>query len=411
MLSMVFCFNLSCLALTPQEFVDLAIETTTKYIDSNTQWTEEQVSIDMSDNLLDVDTYLNNNLINKLKSVVSLDVTTLNKVEYVEKKPIENQIFFNVSRERPLIVDLDMGSDVDDVCALSMVCAFDKLNLVDLKGVGLSVLGENDANISATRGFLKNANLSKTVPIGKNCSTNYDTSQYWDQMGGSGDSKTEVYDAVKLYRKILAESPNRVDIITTGYLTNIEGLLKSQADEYSNLNGIDLVREKCGQLYITGGAIDVNGLDNNFFVVSEAVQSSRYVNDNWPLTLVYFSSNVGGKLTTGQFLVDEDTQLQHSVTRCLRDFWYESGFDWYGGRAGWDAFVVFEALFGNDKEIGRITYVADTMTINPNGSNTFGTSNGNMTGRPCYRAILDTTDLNYYNTVMDSFLFYDALEH
>ena len=209
---------------------------------------------------------MNKNLINKLKSVVSLDVTNLTKVEYVEKKPIENQIFFNVSRERPLIVDLDMGSDVDDVCALSMVCAFDKLNLVDLKGVCLSVLGENDANISATRGFLKNANLSKTVPIGKNCSTNYDTSQYWDQMGGYGDSKTEVYDAVKLYRKILAESPNRVDIITTGYLTNIEGLLKSQADEYSNLNGIDLVREKCGQLYITGGAIDVNGLDNNFFV-------------------------------------------------------------------------------------------------------------------------------------------------
>ena len=66
------------------------------------------------------------------------------------------------------------------------------------------------------------------------------------------------------------------------------------------------------------------------FVVSEAVQSSRYVNDNWPLTLVYFSSNVGGKLTTGQFLVDADKQLQHSVTRCLRDFWYESGFDWYG---------------------------------------------------------------------------------
>ncbi|HPO90937.1 MAG TPA: hypothetical protein PLJ44_07485, partial [Victivallales bacterium] len=49
--------------------------------------------------------------------------------------------------------------------------------------------------------------------------------------------------AAKLYRKLLSSSPDKsVTIVTTGYLNNLKSLLESGSDEYSPLNGIELVK-------------------------------------------------------------------------------------------------------------------------------------------------------------------------
>ncbi|MBQ5875990.1 MAG: hypothetical protein IIW60_08995, partial [Alistipes sp.] len=140
----------------------------------------------------------------------------------------ENELFLNTSPNKPLILDVDFSTDVDDVCAVRIATALDDQGVIDLKCVGYSVRGEN--NLQAMRGMLLHEGKDD-VPIGRSSVDIPDTSPYWSLMTRHDDGKGEVMDAVKLYRKILAESKRRVDIITTGYVTNIELLLKSEPDE------------------------------------------------------------------------------------------------------------------------------------------------------------------------------------
>ena len=52
-------------------------------------------------------------------------------------------------------------------------------------------------------------------------------------------------DAVPLYRRLLAESPDSsVVVVSVGFSTNLGRLLESNADRYSPLDGIELVKRK-----------------------------------------------------------------------------------------------------------------------------------------------------------------------
>ena len=60
--------------------------------------------------------------------------------------------------------------------------------------------------------------------------------------------------AANLYRMILASQPDHsVSIVTTGYLNNLKALLQSGPDQYSPLNGMDLVRKKVKLWSCAGG--------------------------------------------------------------------------------------------------------------------------------------------------------------
>ena len=161
-----------------------------------------------------------------------------------------DELFLNTTPHKKMIVDVDMCTDVDDACALRIATALDDDGIIDLQGVAFSVNGPN--NLDALRGFLLHEG-KPDVLIGKSAVANPpEESPYWDLMAEYSDGKVDAYEAVKMYRKILAESDTPVDIVTTGYTTNIECLLKSEPDEYSELTGQELVKRKCGQLYVVG---------------------------------------------------------------------------------------------------------------------------------------------------------------
>ena len=167
-----------------------------------------------------------------------------------------DELYLNTTPGKEMILDVDMCTDVDDVCAVRIATALDDDGTIDLKGVAYSIVGKN--NLEALRGFLLYEN-KPDVLIGKSMANNPDESPYWDLMAAYNDGNVNAYEAVKMYRKILSESNTPVDIVTTGYTTNIEALLKSQPDEYSDLSGLELVKQKCGQLYIVG----VRGIKRN----------------------------------------------------------------------------------------------------------------------------------------------------
>lgn len=127
---------------------------------------------------------------------------------------------------KPVILDTDIGGDVDDACAVRIAGALDLAGVIDLKAVTMSANECNDMDIKGTDGLLKTQGITDVL-YGK-CETQIKTqSSYLDGLAKYSDDNYEIYDSVKLWRKIIAESDRPVDICTTGYMMNLANFCKS----------------------------------------------------------------------------------------------------------------------------------------------------------------------------------------
>ena len=140
-----------------------------------------------------------------------------------------------------MIVDVDMCTDVDDACALRIATALDDDGIIDLQGVAFSVNGYN--NLDALRGFLPSRRQARCIDRKSAVANPPEESPYWDLMAEYSDGKVDAYEAVKCTAKYSPKAIPPVDIVTTGYTTNIECLLKSEPDEYSELTGRNSSKE------------------------------------------------------------------------------------------------------------------------------------------------------------------------
>lgn len=301
-------------------------------------------------------------------------------------------LYINNVPGKEIIIDVDMSTDVDDVCALSIACALDSLEVITLSAVGISVNSSDGTHIEALEGLLDSYN-KKDVPIGTCTGEFIDTSPYWNTLSDYKIVDHDIMNAVSLYRKILNDSNDYVDIVTTGFLTNISALLQSEPDNISSLSGMELVKEKCGQLYITGGSMD-NGYDSNFGFTEEAISSIKYVNDNWPLPICYLT-NDSGSMEVGDELQKVDIYRSDASTNAL----YAFGAD--NGRAAWDPFAVYVCAYGSGKS-GNIRYKRINTIFYKDGTFLF---EDNKEGRH-YRAYRSLDDSNYEDRMESLLLFH-----
>lgn len=312
-----------------------------------------------------------------------------NDVEHTER---EGVLYLNNHPGKNVIIDMDISTDVDDSCALSAACALDSLGIISIKAVGLSTLAENDANISAVEGMLDHYQKN-SVPIGICTGTFVDTSPYWNVLASHKQTDHTKASAVTLYRDILANSDKKVDIIVTGFLTNINTLLNSSPDDISSLTGQELVKQKVGQLYITGGSLP-QGYDNNFFFTKEAIESIQNVNDNWPLPICYIT-NDSGSMVAGYELQKADASSSDPTTQSLYAYGTSTG------RAAWDPFAIYVCAFGSNP-IAKLRYRRIDSYIDNDGENFF-TDNSNGKHYRVYR----TEEDSYYENIMESLLLYN----
>ena len=56
-------------------------------------------------------------------------------------------LYINNVPDKEIIIDVDMSTDVDDVCALSIACALDSLDVISLSAVGISVNSSDGTHI------------------------------------------------------------------------------------------------------------------------------------------------------------------------------------------------------------------------------------------------------------------------
>ena len=149
----------------------------------------------------------------------------------------------------------------------------------------------------------------------------------------------EVEEPVALYRRLLAEQPDKsVVILTVGFLTNLQALLESLPDERSPLSGPELVARKVALYVLMGGRFPamLPG-DYNLGIEPEA---SHAVLTHWPTPIVFSGGEIGESIITGGDRLREATDAGNPVYRA-----YEV-FNDFAGRFSWDQTAVLTAVRG-----------------------------------------------------------------
>lgn len=165
---------------------------------------------------------------------------------------------------KPIVIDTDIFSDVDDVGALAVANVLHNCGMADLRAVLIntsSKYGSLAANAINT--YFGNGN----VPIGAMRPLTNDT--FFDSRDftlGEYASKVAYHypttfndshqtaHPVSLYREILASADDQsVTLISIGFLDNLAALLNSTSDVHSSLPGPELVNQKVRELVVMGG--------------------------------------------------------------------------------------------------------------------------------------------------------------
>ncbi len=192
---------------------------------------------------------------------------------------------------------------------------------------------------------------------------------YADEHGKKYFSRThsdygQLPDGWQLYRMLLAGAEDKsVSICSLGFLPCLAQLLESEPDEYSPLNGVDLVRQKVKCIYAMGGVFG-KSLEPDFNF-SQGMAFSRVFFDKWPddVALVLSPGEVGDKIeyVKEQIMSDiswtEANPLKQVYLRCAVDHTQKQ----------WDALCVIQAVEGDAlfqlSKRGRVTLTNDGKTI------------------------------------------------
>lgn len=157
-----------------------------------------------------------------------------------------------------VIIETDMGNDIDDALALAVALKAANNNEIELLAVGCHKMSETPAkyvDIVNTYYGQPQVEAAMSVTPVKETSSYTDYTQAPSAMGFA-ESKGGVYpEPVALYRKILAEAEDgSITFVSLGFGTTLAQLLDSPADEISPLAGKELVAKKVRTLSIMAGS-------------------------------------------------------------------------------------------------------------------------------------------------------------
>jgi len=256
-----------------------------------------------------------------------------------------------------IIYDTDMESDVDDVGATAVLHALANQGEAEILATMVSSINPWSAPcLDAINTFYGRPDLPIGVPEGEavNRKTVYAQSVA-EAYPHSITSSESLPEAAQLYRKILASQPDSsVVIVTVGYLTNLSRLLSTPPDEYSPLNGRELVKQKVKHYVCMGGRFPKNTNTQVHGNWKPDPAATIDVVNNWPTHILF--SGGGDQLArlykTGGTL--SEVPKDHIVRQAYR---------WFFDRAGWaegpthhsaDLLAVLIAVRGLDPYFDQI---------------------------------------------------------
>ena len=266
-----------------------------------------------------------------------------------------------------IIFDTDLGPDYDDVGALAFLHAMADSGKVDI----LATVSSNKNDLVAPSINVINTYFGRgELPVGapKTDGVNLGSSQHWadsivDRYPHSIKSTSEVTDAIEIYRKTLsAQTDKSVIIVTVGFLTNLNNLLKSKPDNFSPLEGKDLVIKKVKRLVSMAGRFP-EGREFNIFMDSSA---SKYVYENWPGEIIFTGFEIGSEIHTGLKLINSD--IKNSPVKDVFRISIPLSAEDKNGRMSWDETAVLIGVYGTE---GFFDTVRGKIVVRTDGSNTW----------------------------------------
>lgn len=228
------------------------------------------------------------------------------------------------------ILDTDIGGDVDDAAAVSMINIWGQQGIIEPLAIISCISSRWSAGaIDAINRYFDHSE----IPVGINrrsrlldqelakTYTRYLTRHYSNRY-----KTVDAEDAVSVYRRVLAQQPDHsVQIVSIGMLTTVAQLLKSGPDLYSPLDGKKLVQQKVYRLVSMAGNFIPYYSEADWYTIDVEwnidmdVLSAKYVAEHWPVDMVWSGFETGGGVMTGKQLIDTAPQ-DHPVRKAYRLF-------------------------------------------------------------------------------------------
>jgi inosine-uridine nucleoside N-ribohydrolase len=218
---------------------------------------------------------------------------------------------------KKIILDTDIGGDCDDVLALDYLLSAMNKNEAELICVTCCTLSRYSTD--CVRSICTQYGYTD-IPVCTSAPKTGDDDVYAHKVHQKFPVKlpykTDRYEnPVKMLRRMLALSDEKVTIAATGPLTNIAALLESPPDEYAALDGVTLVRLKVAEIAIMGGYFGyqtgINPIDGDkmqpigeWNIICD-VKAAQTVVASASVPLVFSPYEVGMNMITGADMVSK----------------------------------------------------------------------------------------------------------
>lgn len=258
---------------------------------------------------------------------------------------------------KKLFIDTDIGADCDDAGALAIANILKNNGFIDILGITYTTSSKwGPACIDSIDTYFGNGDIEIGTTSRQNYCENINEFQRvlaTEFLNGIYNNNTgelkKVDDAVILIRRKLAKTDDKsVTFVCIGQLDNISDLLDSPADEYSALNGIELVKRKVKEFVVMGGLFKEKDEKIMFYdatceveynIACDIVSAQNFV-DKCPVKVVFCDFKVGYRVFTGKMLLDQNS-TQNPVTVAYKLFNNKP-------RESWDPLTMWYAVFGLD---------------------------------------------------------------
>lgn len=264
---------------------------------------------------------------------------------------------------RNFILGTDWWTDCDDVVAARLLTRYIKSGEICLKGIGINACMEY--SVRSIEGFFNYDGVGG-IPLGIDLeATDFGGNPPYQkrlaEMSSKYGSNRDAEDAVRLYRRILAESDEPVEIIEIGYLQVMAKVMESGADDISPKTGMELLKEKVPKIWVMAGKWDEDpGKENNFARNERARKAAAVFCEKCPVPTTFLGWEISYTVITGGELDKDD-----ALYLALCDHGSPKG------RMSWDPMLVLLALIGDEAEAGYDTVTGTASVDADSGENRF----------------------------------------
>lgn len=204
-----------------------------------------------------------------------------------------------------LIIETDMGNDIDDALALAIALRGVDDGQVELLAVGCH---KDSPTAAAYTDAVCTWYGHPEVPVAMSVTPVREFSDYVDYTACEKDftkTASEYPEPVALYRKILAAQPDKsVTFVSLGFGTTIAQLLESGPDGYSPLSGVDLVARKVKGLSIMAGSYGEK--KRSEYNVKNDIAAMQKVFARWPAAIWQNPFEIGKQTMYPGALIEEN---------------------------------------------------------------------------------------------------------